>query len=123
MITLVPADGADGAISETLDLGMTVVWATWHPDGTSLLVKGIGADGVPQLYSVSLDDSRTPEAILAVDTTTALYRAWGESEFLWDPAYSPDGRTIPVFHRRRPPAWAGTGITERSRAPGRCGRD
>ena len=122
VITLVPADGADGAMSETLDLGMTVDWATWHPDGTSLLVKGIGADGVPQFYSVSLEGTRTPEAMLAVDTTTALYRAWGESEFLWDPAYSPDGRTTPVFHRRRPPAWAGAGVTERSRAPGRCRR-
>ena len=64
VINLVPADGADGAMSETLDLGMTVDWATWHPDGTSLLVKGIGADGVPQLYSVSLEGTRTPEAML-----------------------------------------------------------
>jgi Tol biopolymer transport system component len=93
-VTLVPSDPSDPARLEVLDLGMPVDWATWHPDGTSLLVKGVNAGGVPKLYVVPLDGARTPREILSVDATTPLFARWGASEYLWDPAYSPDGSTI-----------------------------
>lgn len=91
---LVPADASSGTASERLDLGMPVDWATWAPDGRSIVVTGTGADGVPRLYRVPLGDEGTPQPILEVDTSTPLFARWGGSEFLWDPAYAPDGSTI-----------------------------
>lgn len=94
VVDVVPADVADGATTERIDLGMSLDWATWHPDGTSILVKGTTDDGVPRLYHVPLGADRNPQAILEVDTSTPLFARWTGSEYLWDPAYAPDGSTI-----------------------------
>lgn len=94
VVDLVPADASGGATSERIDLGMSLDWATWHPDGTSILVKGTSDGGVPRLYHVPLEGDPTPQPVLDVDTTTPLYARWGASEYLWDPAYAADGSTI-----------------------------
>jgi len=94
VVDLLPVATSGGATSERLDLGMSLDWATWHPDGDSILVKGTTADGVPRLYHVPLDGDRVAQPILGVDTTSPLFAEWSGSEFLWDPAYSPDGSSI-----------------------------
>jgi Tol biopolymer transport system component len=89
-ITLVEADGSG---SRKLDVGVPVDWVTWHPDGTSLLVRAGTPDGT-SLFSVSLPDGALSKPIITSDTTSEFYAGdRGINDLLW-PTWSPDGSHI-----------------------------
>ena len=88
VLYLVPADGSP---VRTLDLGgIQPTDASWQPPvGDQILFKGLGDDGVTDLYTIRPDG--TDLRALGLRATSATF---GSDYVLSGAAFSPDGRTI-----------------------------
>ncbi len=83
----------DGSGMTTLDLPFPADGAYFHPDGSSLLVRGRLPDGAG-LYRVSLPDLTVSEPIIASDPESALYASYRGAYDFQQAIYSADGSHI-----------------------------
>ncbi len=86
-------DGPDDGILETVPIDRSLSMPSWHPEGTSFLVRAETPDGTG-LFPVSFPGRAIGRSIRKSDTTSPLYAGDRGRSDLMEAAYSPDGSRI-----------------------------